>query len=267
MEIELRKFDDENLEFVISGTNPAFVNSIRRTILQKVPVMAIDEVEVMVNDTIMGDEVIAHRLGQIPLNTPDGYLLPSECDCRKGRCPNCSVDLDLELVEGPAVVRASDLDPSDSEVFPVQGETPIVRLGEEQRIKLTGIARLGFGKDHANWQPAVASYKYMPIININQDAREEWEECAEVCPTDVFEVEDGELTIVNLEECTLCNACVEACPGAIEVKGDSTKFIFRVESTGAMSSERILRKSLEIMKAKCSEFNEKLDELKKFGEL
>lgn len=267
MEIELRDSGEEEIEFLISGTNPAFVNSIRRTILQKVPVMAVDEVEVMVNDTVMGDEVIAHRLGQIPLNTPEGYLLPSECDCRKGRCPNCSVDLDLEMIEGPAVVRAKDLDPSDTKVTPVNGETPIVRLGEGQRLKFTGIARLGFGKDHANWQAAIASYKYLPKIEIDQEAWDDWEECANSCPKDVFEVEDGELKVVDLEECTLCNSCVETCPEAIEVEGDETKFIFTIESTGAMSPDRILKESLEIMRDKCTEFNEKLDELKEFGEL
>jgi NAD-dependent dihydropyrimidine dehydrogenase PreA subunit len=36
----------------------------------------------------------------------------------------------------------------------------------------------------------------------------------EVCPVDIFADEDGEVAIVreNLDECVLCNLCVEAAP-------------------------------------------------------
>lgn len=37
---------------------------------------------------------------------------------------------------------------------------------------------------------------------------------AEVCPVDIFAAVDGRATIVreNLDECVLCNLCVEAAP-------------------------------------------------------
>ncbi len=43
----------------------------------------------------------------------------------------------------------------------------------------------------------------------------------EVCPVDIFAGEDGEVAIVreNLDECVLCNLCVEAAPpGGVVVK-------------------------------------------------
>jgi NAD-dependent dihydropyrimidine dehydrogenase PreA subunit len=43
----------------------------------------------------------------------------------------------------------------------------------------------------------------------------------EVCPVDIFANEDGKVAIVreNLDECVLCNLCVEAAtPGAVVVK-------------------------------------------------
>ena len=42
----------------------------------------------------------------------------------------------------------------------------------------------------------------------------------EVCPVDVFESTDGALAIANgdLDECTLCDLCVEAAPaGAVKI--------------------------------------------------
>lgn len=260
MELEMRENKEDRKSFVISDITPAFMNSIRRVILQEVPVMAIDDVEISANDTVMGDEVLAHRLGQMPIKTPEGYLLPSECGCREGRCSNCSVELDLDM-EGACVVRASDLETSDSEAGPVQGDAPIVRLGEDQKLKLTAIARLGVGKDHANWQPAVASYKYMPVIDIDQDARDDWSPCVEACPEDILVEEDGELKVTDVEKCTLCRACTEACSEAIEVEGDPTKFIFYVESTGSMPPERIIKDALEVLEEKCSEFSEKVEAL------
>jgi NAD-dependent dihydropyrimidine dehydrogenase PreA subunit len=43
---------------------------------------------------------------------------------------------------------------------------------------------------------------------------------AEVCPVDIFAAEEGRVTIVreNLDECVLCNLCVDAAPaGTIRI--------------------------------------------------
>jgi NAD-dependent dihydropyrimidine dehydrogenase PreA subunit len=43
----------------------------------------------------------------------------------------------------------------------------------------------------------------------------------EVCPVDIFASDDGKVKVVreNLDECVLCNLCVEAAPsGAVVVK-------------------------------------------------
>lgn len=258
MELELRELEDGVLRFLLTGITPAFANSIRRTILQGIPILAIDEVEISSNDSVISDEILAHRLGQLPLKTPDGYYLPSECDCREGRCSKCSVTFDLSA-EGPAVVRAKDLISSDPEAIPEQEEAPIARLGEGQKLEFTGIAKLGFGKDHANWQPAIASYKYMPIIDIDQEARDDWKDCIEACPEDILSEEDGKLVVTNLEKCTMCGACVDACPGAISVDGDRTKFIFRIESTGSLKADEAVYKALDVLKNKFEYFSDQVD--------
>ncbi len=258
MELELRESEDGVLRFLLSGVTPAFANSIRRTILQGIPVMAINEAEVSKNDSVISDEILAHRLGQMPLNTPDGYLLPSECDCREGRCSNCSVTFSLSA-EGPGVVRAEDLESSDPDVFSVQEEAPIIRLGEGQELEFEAIARLGFGEEHANWQPAIASYKYMPVINIDQEARDNWEPCVEACPEDILKEEDGELVVTDVEKCTMCEACAEQCPEGIEIEGDSSKYIFRIESTGSIPPEEAIMKSLNILEEKFEDFSEQVE--------
>ncbi len=36
-------------------------------------------------------------------------------------------------------------------------------------------------------------------------------ECVEVCPADVYELQDGKAVPVNMEECLGCESCVEVC--------------------------------------------------------
>ena len=43
-------------------------------------------------------------------------------------------------------------------------------------------------------------------------------ECIDICPEDVYELQDGKSVPVNAEECVGCESCVEVCEeGAIAV--------------------------------------------------
>ncbi len=43
--------------------------------------------------------------------------------------------------------------------------------------------------------------------------------CAEVCPTNVFEIKDGKAVVARPEDCIECRACEASCPhAAIQVK-------------------------------------------------
>ena len=36
-------------------------------------------------------------------------------------------------------------------------------------------------------------------------------ECVDVCPVEVYEIQDGKSVVVNEEECLGCESCVEVC--------------------------------------------------------
>ena len=69
MDIKLLTKEQDTIRFVLSDVSPAFANALRRIILAEVPVMAIEDVMILENSSVMYDEILAHRLGLIPITT------------------------------------------------------------------------------------------------------------------------------------------------------------------------------------------------------
>ncbi len=164
MDIKLLTKEQDTLRFVLSDTSPAFANALRRIIMAEVPVMAIDDVMILENNSVMYDEILAHRLGLIPVTTDQTYNLPEECTCKSELgCEKCraSFSLEIEASDPVEVVYTSHLKPENPDVRPVSDKIPIVKLAQGQRIKLEAYARLGRGNVHAKWQPVSAcTYSY-----------------------------------------------------------------------------------------------------------
>jgi DNA-directed RNA polymerase subunit D len=123
--------------------------------------MAIDDVVILENSSVMFDELVSHRLGLIPLKTDLGrYNLPEDCDCKNALgCSKCRVllVLDAEATDRTRTVNSGDLISEDPESKPVSDSIPIVKLAPGQKIKLEAYARLGKGSEHAKWQPTAVS--------------------------------------------------------------------------------------------------------------
>ncbi|MCP8307637.1 MAG: DNA-directed RNA polymerase subunit D [archaeon] len=161
VDLQVLEHDETKIRVIIKGIHRGYVNAIRRFAISEVPTMAIDEVVILENSSIMYDELIAHRLGLIPLKTDlTRYVLPEECDCKSALgCPKCRVllVLDAEATDKTRVVYSGDLKSEDEFVKPISNSIPIVKLAPRQAIKLEAYARLGKGKEHAKWQPTIAS--------------------------------------------------------------------------------------------------------------
>jgi len=61
MDIKLLSKEQETLRFVLSDVSPAFANALRRIMISEIPVMAIDDVMILENNSVMYDEILAHR--------------------------------------------------------------------------------------------------------------------------------------------------------------------------------------------------------------
>ncbi|KAK3595011.1 hypothetical protein CHS0354_003739 [Potamilus streckersoni] len=65
--IDVVRLAGDELEFDMVGIDAAIANAFRRILLSEVPTMAIEKVFIYNNTSIIQDEVLAHRLGLIPI--------------------------------------------------------------------------------------------------------------------------------------------------------------------------------------------------------
>jgi len=266
MQIQIISKDEDSIRFKVEGISSAFANTLRRAMLSEVPAMAIDEVVIVENSSVLHDEILALRLGLIPIRTDlDSYNLPEECNCKSELgCNLCRVilTLDVESKDNERTVYSGDLVSENPAVSPVSEKIPIVKLAPSQKVRLEAYARLGKGKVHAKWQPvSVCTYRYMPIIRVDKDRCDGCGDCVDVCPRKILQKEGDEVKTQNLMDCTLCKDCVEACeadPPAIEVNWDEESFIFDVESNGVLPIERIVSEALVILHKKFTDLQESL---------
>jgi DNA-directed RNA polymerase subunit D len=248
MKIQKIKSDSKEVtRFVIEDTNASFMNALRRVCSFEVPILAIEDVYFVKNSSALYDEILAHRLGLIPLKTDlKSYILTKDCKCKGEGCARCQVKLTLKIA-GPCMVRAKDLkiqDPAIKHIFP---EMPIVELLEGQEIEFESIATLGKGKDHAKWSAGHAFYQRYPKITVGSGKKTK--EGISYCPNKVFKGEK----VAEITDCNLCGSCQEHSDNSIKVDGEDDKFIFTIEPWGQISAFELLNYAVKILDGKAKE--------------
>jgi len=97
------------------------------------------------NTTSLWDEYIAHRLGLMPIVTPENFPAESE------------VIFSLDET-GPKIVYGKDMKSSDKEIKIAQDNIVVATLAQNQHIRLEAKAKLGTGSMHAKFQAGLLSY-------------------------------------------------------------------------------------------------------------
>lgn len=253
MEIKILKSEDNKLNFLFKDTNPVIVNTLRREIISDVPVMAIRNVNFVKNSSALFDEIIAHRLGLIPLVADlKGYNISEECSCKGKGCAKCRVSITLNS-EGPITVYADDLKFKDPKVKSVYPKIPIIKLLKGQELEFEASAGLGKGKEHAKFIPGLIYYKGFPKIKVEKC--DGCGDCVKECPVNILETKGKTVNVKNIEKCLLCMACEEICPKhGIFVEASDKDFIVTIESWGQLSPKEILLSALDELDKKIDEF-------------
>ena len=266
MKVKVLSLTEDTIRFVVDGIDIAFANALRRTIMSEVPCMVIDDLFIFDNSSVVADEVLAKRIGFVPLTTDlSKYNLPEDCDCDSELgCAKCRVvlALDVEAKDEIVTVYSGDFVSDDPDVVPVSSTIPLTKLASGQAVRLEAYARLGIGMTHAKWQPVSESvYQHLGELTIDKSC-DNCGKCAESCPTNVLEIKDGKLEVVDIHSCILCEECVKACPmepPAISLALTPDTFIFTVESTGCMPPEKIVNEAVKILLKKVETFSTKIE--------
>jgi len=193
--IEILELKEDSIKFILSEVDSSVANALRRCMIAEVPTLAIDMVEFHNNSTVLFDEFLAHRIGLIPLTSHHvkEYKYYRECECEE-TCEKCSITFKLNVKntkDGTYHVTSRDLSSSDEQVIPVDstkggdtdiGNILICKLGKNQELNLTAIARKGIGKDHAKYIPSsVATFQYEPDVRLDQSEMEKLSEEKKTC--------------------------------------------------------------------------------------
>jgi DNA-directed RNA polymerases I and III subunit RPAC1 len=164
--------DEPNeLEFEIHGIDPSLLNSIRRTMISEVPTVAIEKVLMINNTSVIPDEVLAHRLGLIPISVDSSVLVPYAEGSDFNEKNHLKFLLKLEAKETMSVlsdeIQWEPIGTQANKISQVKIEPGIIlaRLASGQTIHCELLATKGIGQEHAKWSPVSCSM-YRNLLNI-----------------------------------------------------------------------------------------------------
>ena len=279
MDIEIIEMAERKAKFILKNSSPAMANALRRTLLSDIPKMAIDKVEFhlgpIMDDsgkeyesvTPLFDEIIAHRLGMIPVPTDlELFGFQEDCACGGEGCPNCSIMYSLNKI-GPCTVLSGDLMPLGNPDLKVKDEfIPIVELTDGQAVLIYAHAKMGTAKQHVKWQVCNGvGYSYMPVITVvpEKAGDEDALKIVQESKSDVFAIEDGKIVVKNPINCSDYIDTIDRLTemGAIEVHGDESQFIFKFETDGSLTAQQALDKAVEILADEAKDFKAQIEAL------
>jgi DNA-directed RNA polymerase subunit D len=224
-----------------ANIDESLANAIRRYVDQ-IPILAVDEVEISKNDSPLYDETVAHRIGMIPL--------------KMDKTINDKSSESLTLIaKSDGIIYSGDL---KGRVNPVYDKIPITILKKGQEFEVLATAKVGKGSQHVKFSPGLMFYRNSIKVKLDKDCPKE---IVNVCPQNVFKLDNGKVVVADEEKCDMCEACTEFCrkvgKNSVELI-PSEELVITVESFGQISEEEIFKKAIEVLKDDLKEIAKKV---------
>lgn len=296
LKISIHKYEEgRHLEIDIFGIGPAIANAYRRIMLAEVPTVAFEHCFINNNTSVIQDEMLAHRLGMIPIRAdpskfewkptyapPDStskvhtvvFGLKAKCEKlqdvepeKAGRRENLYKDYKVyssQLKWLPLADQARKFRGKNA-IRPVHRKILIAKLAGGQEIDLKLHAIKGIGRDHAKFSPvATVSYRLMPQIRLKERIFGEAAiRLKESFSNGVINLsgKDNEATVGDPRCDSGSRNIFRHADLKEKVNHELIKdhYIFTVESAGSISSMDILLESLDILETKCEHFLKEVD--------
>jgi DNA-directed RNA polymerase I and III subunit RPAC1 len=257
--------------------------------IAEVPSFAIETCYILDNTSVIQDEVLAQRLGLVPLRGNqegmrsmkwyrgrgttgavagagagevfpptiyDTLILHLEAHCERSPddgSPTVPAVYARDIEWRPASGQGARF--GDDPVRAASPDIVLTKLRPGQGITVTMHAVKGLGKDHAKFSPvATASYRLLPTIEIvgggiMGKAAERFAACF---PEGVVEVVDGEAKVMSARKDTVSREVLrhEEFRGRVELGRVRDHFIFSVESVGQWDADAVFLESVGVLQAK-----------------
>lgn len=213
MQLRNLQHDARSLRVELHGCDDETFASMVRRSLTDVAIPAGTRVTVRRNTSAFCNEVLAHRLGLIPLKSRFAEHRPATL-----------------VAQGPRVVRSGDIQSEDVEV--VDKDLLIVCLAAGEALDLSLHIELGTGKDHARHSAAVASRcarrhaSFFPAPPLHTRLPVE-------CTC--------EATAWGTERCVECAGRKRP----LAERHDALVYVLEFETTGSLAPVELLRRGLE----------------------
>ncbi|XP_037941840.1 DNA-directed RNA polymerases I and III subunit RPAC1-like, partial [Teleopsis dalmanni] len=276
---------DNDLEFDMIGIHSSVANAFRRLMLSHVPSMAIEKVFLYKNTSILQDEVLAHRMGLLPLKAnpylfqykdKDSDDLGTELDTLEFELKvKCTRKKDVKNTQNPDIAYENSNVFSgqmkwlprgkqaqifkEADVAAIYDNIVVTKLRPGQEVDLRCVAVKGVGIDHAKFSPvATAYYRLMPEIRITKPVKGKDACLLQQCfsPGVIGINEDDEAYVKDVRHDTLSRNVYRYphLAEAVSISRVRDHFIFTVESIGALKPDVIFLEAVKMLRNKCIKF-------------
>ncbi|KAJ3021654.1 UNVERIFIED_CONTAM: DNA-directed RNA polymerase core subunit rpc40 [Siphonaria sp. JEL0065] len=290
--VVISRLKKDQLEFDLIGIDASIANAFRRCLISEIPTMAIENVFVLNNTSIVHDEILAQRLGLVPIKadprlfqfrTPEdeatdlntlvfklkvkGQKRPKNEQTEFLSDDNLNV-LSKDLIweaQGDQEDRFQEDPPR-----PVHSDIVLAKLRPGQEIDIEVHCQKGIGKEHAKWSPvATASYRLIPDIQIlspivGNDAVK-FQKCFSEGVIEIFKNSKGEkeARVLNPRKDTVSREVLrhKEFDGKVRLTRIRDHFIFNIESTGILPPQVLFGEAVQVVINKCKRVKEALSEL------
>lgn len=236
-------------KYLIKGTDYTFMNVIRRTIMNSTPCLAVDTIQIYENDSPIMDEILANRLGLLPIKTDSKTY-------KKGN----NVKLVLEKT-GPGAVTAGDIKCSDPKIEILDKKILITKLGKARKIKLEMNAVMDVGQIHSKYQPAIVSYNEVPSIN-NDKKYSNMKDIIATFPKGIIEEQGGKLVLSDPYNTTIHNQHQDIMEKqGVVIEYSDKDFVLTIETTGQLTVKELIASAADVLTEKLDEFGKEVGKL------
>ena len=217
--IKIQDYNEEKGKIMFEADmSIGLANAIRRSALE-IPIMAIDEVEIIKNDSALFDEILAHRIGMVPIKTNKVSTKELQFKLKK---------------KGPCTVYSTDFEPS----IGVEFKLPLVILAEGQELELNAYAKSGKGIDHIKYSPGLIYYQH--------NLEDELLSLASIDETGKLEIDEEALNEKGISEDII---------NKLKKISKVEELTFNIESWGQLEVKEIFTKAIEGLSKNLDELN------------